>query len=81
MFDFHFLFKISQLNIIGVLFPLLMPTTNEVAPLSQQATPPPPPPPQKRKNPSFEEQPSLTPTLKMLLHSRQLLKTVQAPKF
>jgi hypothetical protein len=31
------------------------------------------------QNPSFEEQPSLIPTLKMLLHSRQLLKTVQAP--
>jgi hypothetical protein len=69
MFDFHFLFKISQLDVswtgyhcswyplsinhdiqlelllVGVFFPLQMPTTNEVAPFSQQ----PPPSPKKEK--------------------------------
>jgi hypothetical protein len=59
-----------------------MPTTNEVAPFSQQATPPPLLLlPKKVKTPHLKNNQALYQHLKMQLHSRQLLKTVQAPKF
>jgi hypothetical protein len=89
MLDFHFLFKISQLDIWWTgyhcsWYPLSMSHEIQlellvgVSFLSMKLPLLTPPTPPKRKNPSFEEQPSLIPTLKMLLHLRQLLKTVQA---
>jgi len=100
MFDFHFLFKISQLDVSwtgyhcswyplsinhDIQLELLLVRVFFLSKCLQPMKLPPShnnhPPPQKRKNPSFEEQPSLIPTLKIPTSLKTTSQNSSSPKF